>query len=103
MVFLGVLVPVCLFHLQPFDCLVASLYICMMVSLCCGRNRLCRTYTRFFELKSEGYKDGINKIGMGYKSKELLSVQCLQVDDKPLYCCLWFWYVKFSRICFVAQ
>ena len=40
-------------------------------------------YTRnktFFELKSRGYR----KIGMGYESlhtMELLSVQCLQVDD----------------------
>ena len=41
----------------------------------------------FFELKSKGYRDGIkrrDKIGMGYESlhiMELLSVQCLQVDD----------------------
>ena len=39
------------------------------------------------ELKSRGYRDGIkkrDKIGMGYESlhvMELLSVQCLQVDD----------------------
>ena len=41
---------------------------------------------KFFELKSKEYRDGIkrDKIGMGYESlhiTELLSVQCLQVDD----------------------
>ena len=44
---------------------------------------------KFFELKSKGYRDGIykkkrDKIGMEYESlhiTELLSVQCLQVDD----------------------
>ena len=43
---------------------------------------------KLFELKSEGYRDGIkkkrDKIRMGYESlhiMELLSVQCLQVDD----------------------
>ena len=42
---------------------------------------------KFFKLKSKGYRDGIktrDKIGMGYESlhiAELLSVQCLQVED----------------------
>ena len=42
---------------------------------------------KFFELKSRGYRDGIKRNetrGMGYESMhimELLSVQCLQVDD----------------------
>ena len=41
-------------------------------------------YEKIFKLKSRGYRDGIDKIGMGYESlpmMELLSVQCLQVDD----------------------
>ena len=39
---------------------------------------------KIFKLKGRGYRDGIDKIGMGYESlpmMELLSVQCLQVDD----------------------
>ena len=43
---------------------------------------------KFFELKIKEYRDGIKgketMIGMGYESlhiTELLSVQCLQVDD----------------------
>ena len=47
-----------------------------------------RKKTKKFELKSRGYRDGIkrkkDKIGMGYESlhiMELVSVQCLQVDD----------------------
>ena len=44
---------------------------------------------KFFQLKRGGYRDGLKRketryIGMGHKSlhiMELLSVQCLQVDD----------------------
>ena len=36
------------------------------------------------EIKSKEYRDGVkrrDKIGMRYESLQLLSVQCLQVDD----------------------
>ena len=39
---------------------------------------------KFFELKSRGYRDGIERKGQGRDGlyiMELLSVQCLQVDD----------------------
>ena len=36
-----------------------------------------RKETRTFELKSKGYRDGIKR----KETTELLSVQCLQVDD----------------------
>ena len=46
------------------------------------------TRRKFFELKSEEYRDGRkrkgHKIGMGYKAlhiMELFTVQCLKVDD----------------------
>ena len=47
---------------------------------------------------------------MGYESlhiTELLSVQCLQVDDvipilSPAVYILWFWLMWFSKICLVA-
>ena len=59
-------------------------YTCMYAL---KKGRRLENKKKFFELKSRGYRDGVkrrDKIGMGYESlhiMELLSVQCLQIDD----------------------